>query len=129
MYNIAKIIGIFVTMMEGVVRVSGDSSMALAGKVVLDFPKAFWNFGMIMTALVMAPFTFSFELLVTSIVLTYFSLLVGHSVGMHRMMIHRTFISPKWFERFLIYIGVLVGMSGPFGIIKIHDLRDWAQRQ
>ena len=32
-------------------------------------------------------------------------------------------------KRLLIYIGVLVGMSGPLGIIKIHDLRDWAQRQ
>lgn len=45
------------------------------------------------------------------------------------MMIHRTFEVPKWLERTLIYVGVLVGMSGPFGIIRIHDTRDWAQRQ
>lgn len=44
------------------------------------------------------------------------------------MMIHRTFESPRFLERALIYVGVLVGMSGPFGIIKIHDVRDWAQR-
>ncbi|MFK8029393.1 MAG: fatty acid desaturase [Gammaproteobacteria bacterium] len=62
-------------------------------------------------------------------VLTYCSLLVGHSAGVHRMMIHRTFKCPSIVEKFLIYIGVLVGMSGPYGIIRIHDTRDWAQRQ
>lgn len=32
-------------------------------------------------------------------------------------------------ECLLVYVGVLVGMLGPLGIIGIHDLRDWAQRQ
>ena len=45
------------------------------------------------------------------------------------MMIHRAFKAPKFVERVLIYVGTLVGMSGPFGIVKIHDVRDWAQRQ
>jgi len=45
------------------------------------------------------------------------------------MMIHKTYQCPKWIERALIYIGVLVGMAGPFGVLRIHDLRDWAQRQ
>jgi len=62
-------------------------------------------------------------------ILTYCSLLVGHSAGTHRMMIHKTFQRPKWLERILIYIGVVVGMAGPFGILRIHDLRDRAQRQ
>jgi stearoyl-CoA desaturase (delta-9 desaturase) len=63
------------------------------------------------------------------IALAYGSLLIGHSVGMHRLMIHRTFACPKPLERLLVYIGVLVGVAGPFGVIKIHDTRDWAQRQ
>lgn len=62
------------------------------------------------------------------LVTTWFSLLIGHSVGMHRLMIHRTFSSPRWFERVLIYVGTLVGVAGPSGIIAIHDTRDWAQR-
>jgi stearoyl-CoA desaturase (delta-9 desaturase) len=32
-------------------------------------------------------------------------------------------------ERILVYLGVLVGMAGPFGMIYAHDIRDWAQRQ
>jgi stearoyl-CoA desaturase (delta-9 desaturase) len=84
---------------------------------------------MLLIALVLGPLSFSWSALGLFIVVTYLSLLVGHSVGMHRMMIHRTFACSKPLERLLIYIGVLVGVAGPFGIIKIHDTRDWAQRQ
>jgi stearoyl-CoA desaturase (delta-9 desaturase) len=60
---------------------------------------------------------------------TYLSLLLGHSVGMHRRLIHRSYDCHKWLERTLVYIGVLVGVAGPFGILRVHDARDWAQRQ
>lgn len=60
---------------------------------------------------------------------TYLTLLFGHSVGMHRRLIHQTYECPRWLERLLVYLGVLVGMGGPFGVIAIHDVRDWAQRQ
>ncbi|MBT8061949.1 MAG: acyl-CoA desaturase, partial [Gammaproteobacteria bacterium] len=59
---------------------------------------------------------------------TYLTLLLGHSVGMHRKLIHCTYSCSKPLERLLVYLGVLVGMAGPFGILKVHDLRDWAQR-
>ncbi len=116
-------------MMEPVHRVNGKEAEPVSGQVVFDLKKSFWNLGMILAAVIFAPITFDLNVLILFLFLTYFSLLVGHSVGMHRMMIHRTFESPPLVEKTLIYIGVLVGMSGPYGIIKIHDLRDWAQRQ
>ena len=84
---------------------------------------------MLLTAVVLGPPFFTWSAFGLFLVLTYASLLVGHSVGMHRMMIHRTFTCSKPVERALIYVGVLVGLSGPFGVIRIHDTRDWAQRQ
>ena len=45
------------------------------------------------------------------------------------MLIHRSFQCAKPLERLLIYVGVIVGVAGPFGIIRVHDMRDWAQRQ
>jgi stearoyl-CoA desaturase (delta-9 desaturase) len=48
---------------------------------------------------------------------------------MHRLLIHRSFETPLWLERTLVYLGTLVGMAGPFGMIAAHDIRDWAQRQ
>lgn len=101
----------------------------MSGRPVIDAPKAVWNGVMLLTAVVLGPLCFSWSALVLFVTLTYASLLVGHSVGMHRMMIHRTFTCSKPVERMLIYVGVLVGLSGPFGIIRIHDTRDWAQRQ
>ena len=116
-------------MMESVLRIDDEGANPVEGNVVFDLKKSFWNIGMILSALVFAPLTFSLESLALCLTLTYFTLLIGHSAGMHRMMIHRSFKAVKPVERLLIYIGVLVGMSGPYGIIRIHDIRDWAQRQ
>ncbi|MGY3549857.1 hypothetical protein ACVWZ4_005217 [Bradyrhizobium sp. USDA 4472] len=52
-----------------------------------------------------------------------------HSVGMHRKLIHASFDCPLWLEHLFVYLGTLVGMAGPFGMIRLHDFRDWAQRQ
>lgn len=116
-------------MMQPVLRVHGGDASAVDGKPVLDVKKAIWNWLMIAGALVLAPMTFTWSALAMAGALTYGTLLVGHSACMHRMMIHKTYQCPKWLERVLIYVGVLVGMAGPFSILRIHDLRDWAQRQ
>ena len=116
-------------MMKSVFRIDGRGACARSGRPQLDFPKAAWNGAMLGVTLVLAVPFFTLGALVLFLATTYFSLLIGHSVGMHRLMIHRSFACPKPVERALIYIGVLVGVAGPFGIIRIHDTRDWAQRQ
>ncbi len=117
-------------MMEPVLRINGDNANPNEGEgeVVVDCPKAVWNLGMLLASVILIPFYTTPGSVLLFVVLTYFTLLIGHSAGMHRMMIHRSFKAIKPVERVLIYIGVLVGMSGPYGVIKIHDLRDWAQR-
>src|SRR5271165_6950322 len=116
-------------MMKPVLRIDGSMASAVQGRPVLDPPKAAWNAAMLLVGLGFAPALFRWDALILFLSVTYASLLIGHSVGMHRMMIHRSFACPKPVERLLIYLGVLVGVAGPFGIIRIHDLRDWAQRQ
>lgn len=71
-------------------------------------------------------------------------LLFGHSLGMHRLFIHRSFECSKYvtllkfqssfltfrpLEYFLVHVGTLAGINGPKGMMKAHDIRDWAQRQ
>ena len=116
-------------MMKPVHRVNGSAADPIAGHVRFNPAKASWTLGMIGAALLFAPFSFSFEAFLVFLTLTYLSLLIGHSAGLHRMMIHRTYECHPAVEKVLIYIGVLVGMAGPFGVIRIHDVRDWAQRQ
>ena len=55
-------------------------------------------------------------------------LLFGHSLGSHRKLIHDSFHCPTWLEYVLVYLGMLVGLSGPLGLLRQHELRDYAQR-
>ena len=55
-------------------------------------------------------------------------LLLGHSLGSHRKLIHDSFQCPRWLEYTLVYLGVQVGLAGPLGLLRQHELRDYAQR-
>src|SRR5688572_1712437 len=116
-------------MRPGVFRVDGTDADATRGRVVFAPAKALWNLSMLAGALILAPVNFSWTGLMVFFALTYVTLLLGHSVGMHRRFIHRSYDCPKWLERLLVWLGTVVGMAGPLGILRIHDLRDWAQRE
>lgn len=116
-------------MRNGVWRIKGLGANAVEGRVIWAPRKSFWNSFMLLLAIGLAPRYFSGSAVAVCLALSYLTLLFGHSIGMHRRLIHKTFDCPKGFERFLVWLGVLVGMAGPFGILRIHDLRDWAQRQ
>ena len=61
------------------------------------------------------------------VVLTSVTLCAGHSVGIHRLLIHRAWSAPRWLEYTLAYLCTLVGLGGPRGLVALHDLRDWQQ--
>jgi sn-1 stearoyl-lipid 9-desaturase len=104
-------------------------SDATSGHVRWSSAKSLWILGMLAVAIIGAPLTFTWDALVLFLVTAAITICAGHSVGMHRLLIHRSFETPKWLERALVYLGTLVGMAGPFGMIAAHDIRDWAQRQ
>jgi len=116
-------------MRKNVWRVDDTGANADTGEVVWAPFKSLWNTGMYLIAINLAPIYYSWSAFSLFLVLSYITLLFGHSIGMHRRLIHKTFECGKPFERFLVYLGVLVGMAGPFGILRIHDIRDWAQRE
>lgn len=101
----------------------------VTGRVVWDPVHSLWNGGMLAETLAFGPATFSLGALAVFVVTTGATLLLGHSVGFHRRLIHGSFDCALWLERTLVWCGTLVGMSGPFWMIRTHDLRDWAQRQ
>lgn len=90
-----------------VLWVFGHGALGLAG--VLLFPR--WDAALVFLALCAV------------------TICGGHSVGMHRLLIHRSFRTAKTLEYGLVWFGVLVGMAGPIGMIRKHDMRDWHQRQ
>lgn len=104
-------------------------SNALAGKVVWCPGKSIWFISHFLIALFFAPLLVSVSSVGVFIALTGTTLCFGHSLGMQRLLIHRSYECSKWMEYLFVYLGTLVGMSWPIGMIKQHDLRDWAQRQ
>ncbi|HEY6336608.1 MAG TPA: acyl-CoA desaturase [Alphaproteobacteria bacterium] len=84
---------------------------------------------MTLAATALGPVFVSWDALALFVVTSGLTLCFGHSVGMHRRLIHSSFECPRWLEYFCVYLGTLVGMAGPIGMIRVHDFRDWAQRQ
>lgn len=109
--------------------VDDGTADSVAGVVRWRASKSLWIGGMTLVALAVGPFVATPGAFVLFALTTVLTLCAGHSVGMHRRMIHGSFDCPLWLEHVCVYLGTLVGMSGPFGLIRQHDLRDWAQRR
>ncbi len=112
---------------ERIVAVPGNSPVE--GSVHWSPKKSLWMAAMTLGAVIGAPAFFSWSgvwLFVATMALT---ICLGHSLGMHRRLIHRSYATPSWVEALCVYLGTLVGMAGPIGMIRLHDFRDWAQRQ
>lgn len=107
----------------------GDGADAVAGHVRWKPAKSLWIGGMTFAALIGGPFTATPGALILFVTTTAVTICLGHSIGMHRRLIHRAFDCPLWLEHLFVYLGTLVGMAGPLGMIRQHDIRDWAQRK
>lgn len=90
--------------------------------------KSLWFLGMASAAVIGGIACFSWAGLALFFGTTAAVLLFGHSLGSHRKLIHESFQCPKWLERSLVYLGVQVGLAGPLGLLRQHELRDYAQR-
>ena len=106
-----------------------DASTAdpVAGNVRWKASKSIWNGSMALIALVFGPLTFTLGAFAVFLITYLIGLCLGQTLGMHRLLIHRSFECPLWLERRFVYFGTLAGVQGPFSWIRNHDLRDWAQ--
>lgn len=98
------------------------------GTVYWKASKSLWYSAVVLATVVFAPLTISASAVAVSFVLTVTTLCLGHTLGMHRRLIHQSYQCPLWLEYLFVYLGVLVGIAGPFRIIYLHDIRDWSQR-
>lgn len=99
------------------------------GRVVVSLKKVLWISTVLLGGTVGSFATVTPGAVLLFVGFTGISLCFGHSLGMHRLLIHRSYACPKWLEYIMVHLGVLVGIAGPLTMIKVHDTRDWAQRQ
>ena len=107
---------------------SSNLDCVLYGDVCYSPSKSFWFICMFVGAVVGVFVTFTWEAFTLFIVSTGIVLLFGHSLGSHRKLIHDSYQCPKWIEYVFVYLGVQVGLAGPLGLLRQHELRDYAQR-
>jgi fatty-acid desaturase len=105
-----------------------DLAQVCDGTVRFSWKKGAWFFGMAATAIAGMAFTVTPGSIALYVSSTAVVLLFGHSLGSHRKLIHGSFECPTWLEYTLVYLGVQVGLAGPLGLLRQHELRDFAQR-
>jgi len=107
---------------------TNDLASVCLGKVRYSPVKSLWFIGMSTAAVIGGLATFSLGAFLLFVISTAIVLLFGHSLGSHRKLVHNSFQCPKWLEYSLVYLGVQVGLAGPIGLLRQHELRDFAQR-
>jgi fatty-acid desaturase len=109
--------------------ITGHRADAKLGRVIISPLKVFWVGSVFLISIIGGSLTFSWGAVIVFVISTAVSLCLGHSLGMHRRLIHKSYECPKWMEYLFVHLGVIVGLAGPLGMIRTHDIRDWAQRQ
>ena len=102
---------------------------AIHGHVRWSAVKSIWFMSMTSGWIIGGSLYVSLEAVAVFFLLSAIILCLGHSLGMHRKLIHESFECPKPVEYLGVWLGTLVGLGGPFTMTYTHDMRDWAQRQ
>jgi len=71
---------------------------------------------------VAALFFFSWKALAAAVVLTWVAGSLGIGIGYHRLLTHRGFKTPKWFEYFLTFCGTLALQGGAINWVVTHRI-------
>ena len=99
------------------------------GRVRFDAGKTIWLWGMAVPGLVAGIPALTSTTLVVSLAVAFVTLCVGHSVGLHRGVIHRTFQAHAAVRGVLVYLFVLGGLGGPVSWARLHAVRDYWQNR
>ncbi|MDH3743946.1 MAG: fatty acid desaturase [Acidobacteriota bacterium] len=70
----------------------------------------------------LAPFFFTWSGLVVACFLYWVSGCLGVTIGYHRLLTHRSFKTPKWFEYFLTACACLAWQGGPVQWVGVHRI-------
>ena len=99
------------------------------GQLRFDAARALWLWGMLLPGLVVGIGSATLASVGVSLALAFVTLCVGHSVGLHRGVIHRTYEAGPILRGVLVYLFVLSGLGGPLSWARLHAARDYWQNR
>jgi sn-1 stearoyl-lipid 9-desaturase len=90
--------------------------------------KSAWLWSLVGVGLTGLPFLDAQNVSV-ALVLAFFTVCVGHSVAVHRGLIHQTYRTSAFAQGLGAWLMVLTGLGGPVSWIRLHRVRDhWQNR-
>jgi fatty-acid desaturase len=102
---------------------------AEVGRVRVSWGKSLWLWGMAVPGLVIGAPTLTAATAALAMALAFVTLCLGHSVGLHRGLIHRSYRASPIVRGALAYLAVQTGLGGPLTWIRFHAVRDYWQNQ
>ncbi len=99
------------------------------GSVQFDWSKALWLWGLLIPGVVFGLPALSLKWTLVSGAIALVTLCLGHSVGLHRGVIHRTYEAGPVMRVVLAELFMLTGLGGPLSWARLHAVRDHWQNQ
>lgn len=103
--------------------------VAPGDNIVPGWLKTCWLYFMLTPALIWGWSSFSGPRTAASVVLTVITVGLGHSIGLHRGIIHRSYRCSRAVRGALAYLFVHSGLGGPLSWIRVHYFRDYWQNR
>jgi len=99
------------------------------GYTRFGWTKVAWLYLMLIPSLVLGFHALNFERAAIGATFGLLTLCLGHSIGLHRGIIHEAFETSKTFRNVLVTLFIFTGLGGPLSWIRVHYLRDYWQNQ
>jgi stearoyl-CoA desaturase (delta-9 desaturase) len=97
------------------------------GYLELGVGKTLWLYAALGSSTLLVFFPPTKGLLLISMALALITLCAGHSVGLHRGIIHRSYRTSRFVRGLLVYLFVHTGIGGPVSWMRLHYVRDHYQ--
>ena len=99
------------------------------GLIKISWKKSAWLYLMLIPIIFIDFSLFSWNDLLLNIILLFLTVGIGHSIGLHRGIIHKAYKTSKLFRNISLYLFVLTGLGSPLGWLKQHYFRDYWQNR
>lgn len=97
--------------------------------VYFSLPKTTWLYLNLLFCLFTDLTKISGNTVFISLIISVLTISFGHSIGLHRGIIHNGYTTSKTFRNFLLILFTFTGMGSPLTWIKLHFTRDFWQNK
>gem|GEM_PF-923886 len=100
-----------------------------AGHVAFAPVKTIWFYANLLPAIALGWWAFRWDWAAISAALAFLTICLGHSAGLHRGIIHRSFRCSRWLRNLLAWLFTMTGFGSPLAWLRLHYVRDYWQNQ